>query len=57
MSAADPKTAVRRLIDEVMNGGELAAIDEIYSPKMAREAHRWIEPFRNAFPDQRRYRS
>ena len=45
------KAVVVRLIDEVMNGGRLDAIDELYSPKMAPAAHRWIEPFREAFPD------
>ena len=29
---AEPKYVVRRLIDEVMNGGRLDAIDELYTP-------------------------
>ncbi len=45
------KTVVRRLIDEVMNGGDLAAIDDLYTPALARGARRWIEPFRRSFPD------
>jgi hypothetical protein len=34
---AEPKSVVRRLIDEVMNGGRLDAIDELYTPQMAAE--------------------
>jgi predicted ester cyclase len=47
----DGKTIVTRLIDDVLNGGDLEAIDEIYSPEMAAAARGWIEPFRTAFPD------
>ena len=47
------KALVRRLIDEVMNGGRLDAIDDLYTPGMARAARRWIEPFRASFPDVR----
>jgi predicted ester cyclase len=52
-SPSDPKNVVRRLVDEVINGGRLDVIDEIYAPQMARAAHRWIEPFRRSFPDVR----
>jgi predicted ester cyclase len=45
------KAVVRRLIDEVMNGGRLDLIDELYSPEIAEFARRWIAPFRVAFPD------
>ena len=48
-----PKAVVTRLIEEVLNGGDLDAIDAIYSPEMADAARRWIEPFRTAFPDAR----
>jgi predicted ester cyclase len=47
----DPTSVVRRLIDEVINGGRLDVIEEIYAPGMAEAAHRWIEPFRRSFPD------
>jgi predicted ester cyclase len=50
---AAPKEIVSRLIDEVLNGGRLELIDEIYSEQMAPAAHKWIEPFRAAFPDVR----
>ena len=45
------KDVVRRLIAEVVNGGRLEAIDELYSPSLARAARRWIAPFRTSFPD------
>ena len=45
------KGLVRRMIEEVMNGGRLDVLDEIYSPAMARAARTWIEPFRASFPD------
>jgi predicted ester cyclase len=47
----DPKSVVRRMIDEVMNGGRLDVIDELHSPQMAPAARRWIAPFRQSFPD------
>jgi predicted ester cyclase len=49
----DPKSVVRRLVDEVMNAGRLDVIDEIYTPQMAPAARRWITPFRKSFPDVR----
>jgi predicted ester cyclase len=49
--ADDPKSVVRRLIDEVMNGGRLDASDELYTPQMAPGARRWIAPCRESFPD------
>jgi predicted ester cyclase len=45
------KHVVRRLVDEVLNGGNLAALDELYSPEMAPSARRWIEPFLASFSD------
>jgi steroid delta-isomerase-like uncharacterized protein len=47
------KALVRRLIEEVLNHGRLAVLDELYTPRMARAARRWIEPFLVAFPDAR----
>jgi hypothetical protein len=29
------KTVVRRLVDEVLNGGHLEVIDELYAPELA----------------------
>ena len=45
------KTVVRRLVDEVFNGGHLEVIDELYAPGLAPAAKRWIAPFRASFPD------
>lgn len=45
------KATVRRLITEVLNGGRLEAIDELYAPGLAPAARRWIAPFRASFPD------
>ena len=42
---------MRRLIEEVINGGRLDVIDELYAPQMAAGARRWIAPFRESFPD------
>ena len=53
MAATDPKAVVRRLIDEVLNGGRLDAIDELYTAELASGARRWIAPFRESFPDVR----
>jgi predicted ester cyclase len=45
------KAVVRRLVDEVLNGGRLEVIDELYAPELAPAARRWIAPFRASFPD------
>lgn len=47
------KATVRRLIEEVLNGGRLEVIDELYVPELAVTARRWISPFRASFPDVR----
>jgi hypothetical protein len=45
------KAVVRRLVEEVMTGGRLELIEELYAPALAPAARRWIEPFRVSFPD------
>lgn len=40
------KAVIRRLITEVFNGGQLQALDEIYTPALAGRARAWIGPFR-----------
>jgi ketosteroid isomerase-like protein len=45
------KEAVRRLVAEILNGGHLEVIDELYTPELAPVARRWIAPFRASFPD------
>ncbi len=47
------KAVVRRLVDEVFNAGRLEVVDELYSPRLAPAARRWIAPFRASFPDMR----
>jgi len=56
LSGADTavgKQLVRRLVDEVVNAGDMSVLEEIYAEPMARAAARWIEPFRRSFPDVR----
>jgi predicted ester cyclase len=45
------KAVVWRLVDEVLNGGRLAVIDELYAPEAADAAKAWIAPFQASFPD------
>jgi hypothetical protein len=45
------KAVVRRLVGEVLNGGHLELIDELYAPELAEAAKRWIAPFWVSFPD------
>jgi predicted ester cyclase len=47
------KAVVRRLVDEVLNGGRLDVIDELYASELAAEARAWIAPFLASFPDTR----
>jgi predicted ester cyclase len=47
------KAVVRRLVEEVFNGGQLEVIEELYTPELAPTARRWITPFRASFPDVR----
>lgn len=49
----DPKRVVRRLVDEVMNRGDLDVLDELYAPRLAPAARRWVEPFLGSFSDVR----
>jgi hypothetical protein len=51
MVSEQNKATVRRLVEEVLNGGDLEVIDELYTPKLAGAAKRWIAPFRASFPD------
>ena len=53
MSVEDSKRLVTRAIAEVVNGGDLAAVDELYAPSIAAEVREWVAPFRTAFPDVR----
>lgn len=42
---------VHRLVGEVVNARDPAALDEIATGDLAELARRWIDPFRSAFPD------
>lgn len=53
MSEPEPRNVIRRLIADVMNGGDLDVIDELYSPRLAPAARRWVEPFLASFADVR----
>lgn len=45
------KELVHRLVAEAINGDDLAVLDEICTPRLARTLQRWFAPFRKAFPD------
>jgi predicted ester cyclase len=45
------KQIVRRAIDEVINGGRMELVDELYAPEIAASVKEWIAPFRASFPD------
>jgi predicted ester cyclase len=45
------KRLVREAVDRVINGGDLDAVDELYSTDLAAAARAWVAPFRKAFPD------
>ena len=45
------KASVRRLVEEVLNGGRMEVIDTLYASALAAEAEAWIAPFRSSFPD------
>ena len=46
------KELVHRLV-EIVNSGDLDAIDEIATGDIAESARRWVGPFRQSFPDFR----
>ena len=45
------KAVIRRLVDEVLNGGRLDVIDELYVPELAEDAKAWISPFQASVPN------
>lgn len=53
MSDLDPKDVVRRLVDEVMNHGNLNVLEDLYSPPLVAAARGWVEPFLASFIDVR----
>jgi predicted ester cyclase len=51
VSVENNKLVVMRAVAEVINGGNLDAVDDLYAPEMAAAARAWVAPFRAAFPD------
>ena len=47
------KAMVRRVVDEVINEGDMGVLDELCAPGLAEEMKRMIASFRSAFPDWR----
>jgi predicted ester cyclase len=45
------KEVVLRAIAEVINGGRMELVDELYAPEIASAVKSWIAPFRASFPD------
>lgn len=43
------KATVQRLVEEVLNGGRLDVIADLYAPEAAARAREWIAPFRASF--------
>lgn len=47
----DHKAAVRRLVTDVMVGGDFKVLDQIFDPRLANRARAWITPFRASFSE------
>jgi ketosteroid isomerase-like protein len=47
------KETARRAVEEIINGGRMELVDELYAPEIAPEVKAWISPFRASFPDVR----
>ena len=47
----DPKSLVRRLVDEAMNGQDMGVLDELCTAALAPKLRRAFSEFRAAFPD------
>jgi SnoaL-like polyketide cyclase len=51
MSQTERNKELLRRLTEIVNQGDLGAIDEVAIGQIAAEAARWIGPFRQSFPD------
>ena len=47
------KALVRRLVDQVINGGKLDLLEELFAPELAEPVRQAFTSFRAAFPDWR----
>jgi predicted ester cyclase len=45
------RAVVAAVVDRVLNGGDLDAVDELFTPELAPSAKAWVAPFRESFPD------
>jgi predicted ester cyclase len=45
------KETARRAVEEIINGGRIDLVDDLYAPEIAAEIKDWIRPFRASFPD------
>ena len=48
MAESDPKLIVRRLLDDVMNTGDISGIDKLYAPRLTPVARQWVEASRRS---------
>jgi len=44
------KALVRRLVDQVINGGKLDLVEELFAPELAEPVRQAFTSFRAAFP-------
>ena len=51
MSVEANKRPVSTVVAEIVNGGDLDAIDRLYAAEIAGAARAWVAPFRESFPD------
>jgi predicted ester cyclase len=51
VSLEDNKELIRRLVEEVVNGRNVDALDELADGRVAEAAKGWVGPFRRSFPD------
>ena len=49
----DRKEAVRRFVDEAVNGGHDELITELFAPALTASVRDWFGSFRRSFPDMR----
>jgi predicted ester cyclase len=49
----DRKEAVRRFVDEAVNGGRDEVVDELFAPALTAWVRDWFGSFRRSFPDLR----
>jgi predicted ester cyclase len=49
----DTKAAIRRFVDEAVNGGRDELVDELFAPALTAWVRDWFGSFRRSFPDLR----